>query len=278
MSPLFSPLFRFLGCYLQCTSTYLFGCLHLSTNTTDRLFFKLCYVYFGSFGQWNFRFCWWYPIGVQITESELQKVPTYTYILYFIHSNKYTSVLPMIFVTYRTELCWFSMCDLYSTSVQLTLQQISTDFGSHIVDRIFRFDSCFWIINWQTAQSFSQFFNVRLIPVIFYRSNGQRALQTCLAIFFFEIRNTWCTTEINWEYFITTKKRAHMTVQYRNKFWSRFLNTLCEILLIPFYITHQLEKFILTQPPPFRLSRVWSRVEDIWLRVILLNNTNSSMT
>lgn len=129
----------------------------------------------------------------------------------------------------------------------------------------FKFDSCFQIINWW-------FINVRLIPVIFYRSNGQWTLQI-------EIKNTWCTTEINWEqYLITTKKRAYMMVQYRNKFWFWFLINLCETLLIPFILNTKLKKFILMQPPPYRFSRVWSRAEDIWQRVLLLKNSNISMT
>ena len=101
--------------------------------------FKLHYICFGS----------------------VKRIRTYS-TLY--HSNKYTSVLPWIFVTSRTgfywsstcdsyftsvetDFCSSSTCDSYSTSVQLTNQQISTYLGSHIADAKFQI----WLVlpyNW----------------------------------------------------------------------------------------------------------------------------------
>ena len=95
-------LLRFLGCYIHCSSTSLFGCSHTSTNTADCLF--LSFDMYASLLLANEISD--FHSGIQLAcklrdQNSKKKFPTHTYILYryFVHNNKYTTVLPWISVT-----------------------------------------------------------------------------------------------------------------------------------------------------------------------------------
>ena len=147
-------------------------------------------------------------------KKKKKKSPMHTYILYwyFVHNNKYTIVLPWIFVTgpnFVSPLC--VTCTFGQRHPLTNSTYRPTDIN------------VFWIPHCRCISQFKPT-NLQLTNNTSSILRKQR-MASSVDVFrkFFWIKNTWCTTEINWEYFITKKKRAYVTVQYCNKFGLNFL-------------------------------------------------------